>query len=195
MSFAIPMVRREGKDHIIDSYFCMINLKGINCKNKPHIQFPIVPSAIRPIPHCSDFPVPWPDYKMEYSSDSKYNEMSVVAGVDTCMLKGGDQPVPLTQAELNHLTQDLNLSKDSAQLLGSSQREISVDSRNNIPLVLRLWMRIKTVFPFPGWVNIGLLQQHCWIDWITELRVWCYRMEIFYWLIHRKSQSSCTWEE
>ena len=28
----------EGKDHTTDCYFCMINLKGINCKNKHHVQ-------------------------------------------------------------------------------------------------------------------------------------------------------------
>ena len=37
MAFAIPMVRREGKDHIVEWYFCIINLKGINCKNKRHV--------------------------------------------------------------------------------------------------------------------------------------------------------------
>ena len=44
MPFAIPMVRREGKDH---SYFCMINIKGINRKNKHHIQYLDIPSAKR----------------------------------------------------------------------------------------------------------------------------------------------------
>ncbi|KAK3874297.1 hypothetical protein Pcinc_020763 [Petrolisthes cinctipes] len=34
-----------------------------------------------------------------------------------------DQPIPLTQAELNDLTRDLNLSKESAQLLGSCIHE------------------------------------------------------------------------
>ncbi|KAF2357548.1 hypothetical protein FHG87_011689 [Trinorchestia longiramus] len=34
-----------------------------------------------------------------------------------------DQPVPLTQAELNDLTRDLNLSTESAQLLDSRLRE------------------------------------------------------------------------
>ncbi|KAF2351010.1 hypothetical protein FHG87_018235 [Trinorchestia longiramus] len=34
-----------------------------------------------------------------------------------------DQPVPLTQAELNDLTRDLNISKDSAQVLGSRHLE------------------------------------------------------------------------
>ena len=117
--FAIPMVWREGKDHITDCYFCMINLRGINRKNKHHVQYPDVPSAIRPIPYCPDLPVPTPVGNMELSSKSEYSDMTVVAGNEVYQPKNDDQPVPLTQAELNNLTRDLNLSKESAQLLGS----------------------------------------------------------------------------
>ena len=119
MPFAIPMVWREGKDHITDCYFCMINLKGINHKNKHYVQYPDVPSAIRPIPHGPDLPVPKPDGNMESSSDSEHSDLTVVAYKSV----EDNQPVPLTQAELNDLTQDLNLSKESAQLLGSRLKE------------------------------------------------------------------------
>ena len=37
--------------------------------------------------------------------------------------KEEDQPVPLTQAEINDLIRDLNLSKESVQLLGSCLEE------------------------------------------------------------------------
>ena len=77
-------------------------------------------SAIRPIPHGPDFPVPEPDGNMEYSSDSKHNDMTVVAGDGTYKPEEDNQPVPLTQAELNNLTRDLNLSKKSAGFI--SQR-------------------------------------------------------------------------
>ena len=56
----------------MDCYLCMINLKGIIHKNKHHIQYLNVPSAIRLIPHGPDLPVPEPDGTMEYSSDSEY---------------------------------------------------------------------------------------------------------------------------
>ena len=45
MPSASPMVWREGKDLIMDCYFCRINLRGINCKNKHHVQYPDVTSA------------------------------------------------------------------------------------------------------------------------------------------------------
>ena len=79
-TFAIPIVLSEGKDHITDCYFYVINLKGIGRKNKSHVQYPNVPSAIRPISHGSDLSVPEPDGNMEYSSDSEHSDMTVVAG-------------------------------------------------------------------------------------------------------------------
>ena len=97
----------------------MINQKGINRKNKHHVQYPNIPSAIRPIPHGSDLPIQEQNDNMEYSSDSEYSDMTVVAGNDTYKPEVNNQPVPLTQAELNNSTQDLNLSKEFAQLCGS----------------------------------------------------------------------------
>ena len=77
----------------------MIYLKGINHKN--HVQYPDVPSAIRPIPHGSELPVSEPDCNMEYSSDSKN---SVVSGDDTYNPEEDERSIPLAQAELNDLT-------------------------------------------------------------------------------------------
>ena len=37
MPFDIPMVKREIKDHITDCYFLIIDLKGINRKNKLNV--------------------------------------------------------------------------------------------------------------------------------------------------------------
>ena len=119
MPFAIPMVSREGKDHIKDCHFCMINLKGINHKNKHHVQYLNIPSAIRPIPHGPNLPVPEPDGNIKYSSDSENSDMTVAPRADAYKTEEDDQPVSLTHAELNNLTQDLNLSKEPVQLLGS----------------------------------------------------------------------------
>ena len=60
---------------------------------------------------------------MLYSTDSEYSDMIVVAGKDAYKLEEDNQQVPLTQAELVDLTQDLNPSKESVQLLGSRLKE------------------------------------------------------------------------
>ena len=127
--FAIPIVWREGNDHIMDYYFCMIDLKGINCKNKHHVQYLNVLSAIKPIPHDPDLPVPEPVGNIEYSSNSEHSDMTVVARDNAYKPEEDNQPVPLMQAELNDLTQDLNLSKESAQLLGSRLKEPNLLAR------------------------------------------------------------------
>ena len=49
MPFGVPMVWREGKDHITDCYFCTTNLKSINRTNKHLVQYLGVPSAIKPV--------------------------------------------------------------------------------------------------------------------------------------------------
>ena len=73
-----------------------------------------------------------------------------------------DQLVLFTQAELNGLTRDINLSKESAQLLASHLKEKKpVGAGNNILLVSRPRERIKTFVHFPERDFTGLLQQHC----------------------------------
>ena len=123
MPFAVPMVWREGKDHVADCYFCMTNFQGIIRKNKHCVEYPDVPSAIRPVPHGPDLPVPEPDVAMESSSESKSDNTADRAQSEEYMPEENDRPVPLTQADLNELTRDLNLSKESAQFLGSLLRE------------------------------------------------------------------------
>ena len=49
--------------------------------------------------------------------------MTAVIGDNAYKTEEDDQPVLLTQAELNNLTWDLNLSMESAKLLGSHLKE------------------------------------------------------------------------
>lgn len=123
MPSGVPMVWWEGKDHITDCYFCMTKLQGINHKNKHHVQYPDVPSAIKPVPHGPGVPVPEPDVNMDLSSDPESSDAANADESGAYEPAEGDRPVPLSQAELNDLTRDLNLSKESAQLLGSRLRE------------------------------------------------------------------------
>ena len=56
---------------------------------------------------------------MESSSDSKSSDMTDTTECGAYRPEEDDRPVPLTQAELNDLTQDFNISRDSSQILGS----------------------------------------------------------------------------
>ena len=58
LKFGVPMVWREPKNHVDDCYFCLVNVKGFNKKNKQHLQYPNIHSAIRPIPHSDKVPIP-----------------------------------------------------------------------------------------------------------------------------------------
>ena len=98
MPFGVPMVWRKGKDHVTDCYFFMTNLKGINRKNKHHIQYPDVPSAIKPVSQGPDIPVPEPNVTMESSSYSESSNMTDTAECGAYRPEKEDQPVPLTQA-------------------------------------------------------------------------------------------------
>ena len=81
----------------------MINLKVINPKNKHHVQYPDVPSAINPVSHGPDLPVPEPNVTMESSSDPESSDKTDTAECNAYRPEEDDQPVPLTQAELNDL--------------------------------------------------------------------------------------------
>ena len=118
MPLTIPMVGREGKDHITECYFSMVNLKEINPKKKHHVRYPDVPSTTRPKTYSPDLLVPKPDGNTDNSSDSEHSDKTVEAG-DDAYKPEENKPVPLTQAELTDLARDLNLTKESAQLLGS----------------------------------------------------------------------------
>ncbi|KAK3889696.1 hypothetical protein Pcinc_006262 [Petrolisthes cinctipes] len=101
----------------------MINLQGINRKNKHLVQYPEVPPAIKPVPHGPEVPIPEPDVIMEASSNTEFSDATNSDESGAYKPVDDDQPMPLTQAELNDLTRDLNLSRESAQLLGSRIRD------------------------------------------------------------------------
>jgi hypothetical protein len=70
MPFAIPMHWREQKNHYDDCYFCMVNVTGYNKKNEKGIKYPNLLSAIRPVPHGFDLPVPSPPVNLSDESES-----------------------------------------------------------------------------------------------------------------------------
>ena len=57
------------KGHSTDCYFCMTNLKGINRKNKHHVQYPDVPSATKPVPYGPEL-LPYVNITVESNAES-----------------------------------------------------------------------------------------------------------------------------
>ena len=124
MPFAVPKVWREQSDHVTDCYFCMTNIKGFSQKNKSKIFYPVCRSAIKPVPHDLDLPVPQPPTEKE-------DTLSVDEGASTSTENGQEliesdlsfqhesSPLLINQERLNDLVRDLYLSKENAEVLES----------------------------------------------------------------------------
>ena len=76
MPFDIPMVWREPTDHVSDCYFCLTRITDVTAKSKHTVQYPNLPSAMRPVPHSAELPVPKPPTNMMLSdSDSSAEDV------------------------------------------------------------------------------------------------------------------------
>jgi len=62
MTFGVPMVWRAQSNHITNCYFCMVPpiQNDMSMKKKSTLVYPNIPSAIRPVPHGDELPVPEP---------------------------------------------------------------------------------------------------------------------------------------
>ncbi|GBN19644.1 hypothetical protein AVEN_6796-1 [Araneus ventricosus] len=67
------MMWREQQNQTTDCYLCSVDVRGFNTKNKKNIFYPNLSSAIRPVPHTSEIPVPRPHSSLDdirsYSED------------------------------------------------------------------------------------------------------------------------------
>ena len=121
MLFAVQMIWREPTDHVTDCYFCLTNVKGFS-KNKSKIVYPSCQSALKPVPHGTDIPIPKaPSSKIferpesssepDSSSEATSSDFKVVAA-------SSNIPVFINQSMLNNLARDLALPKCKAEILG-----------------------------------------------------------------------------
>ena len=119
LPFAIPMIWREQHDHVTDCYFCAFSIKGISDKNRKQIVYPSLLSAIRPVVHSLELPVPVPPTTIS-SPDTNSNESSS-DDVDTSYEPSDASSAPhiITTGELNDLVRDLQLTKNQSELLAS----------------------------------------------------------------------------
>ncbi|KAI6647010.1 hypothetical protein LOD99_9009 [Oopsacas minuta] len=78
LPFAIPMIWRESKNHFDDCYFCMVSIMGCKMSDRHLLNYPNLEFAIRPVPHCSDLPVPiFTEFLGLYDSEDGANSEEV----------------------------------------------------------------------------------------------------------------------
>ena len=136
-SFGIPMMWREPRDHTTDCYFCIVKTSGYSSKNIHCIKYPCLDSAILPVPHSADIPIPVftgfheetsasssEDQDNNESDDNNYEPnadqwMDYVNMEPTSSGQLSSSPQVFNQLELSDLIRDLDLSKESSELLAS----------------------------------------------------------------------------
>ena len=100
-------------------------LTGVTAKSKHIVQYPHLPSAIRPVPHSAELPVPKPPTNMTLSdsesSDEDVGQANKNMDFDPTFARAcsSSEPHLLSQGDLNEIVRDLNLSKKQAEPLYS----------------------------------------------------------------------------
>ena len=95
-----------------------------NIKVQTHCQYPNLPSAIKPVPHSAELPVPKPPTNMTHSDcesrDEDVGQANNNMDFDPTFAGASSsyEQHLLTQGDLNDIVRDLNLSKKQAELLG-----------------------------------------------------------------------------
>ena len=64
------MIWREPRNHADDCYFSLTNITGFNASSRKKIKYPKLRSAMRPVPHSDDLPVPTPLVNKDLFSSS-----------------------------------------------------------------------------------------------------------------------------
>ena len=98
----------------------MTNVIGFTKKNKNKIVYPDCESALKPVPHSLDIPVPVPPAVGDIESQNSSDDIDLPAS-DVYMPPEADklkQPHLINHLELNDLVRDLELSKQKSELLG-----------------------------------------------------------------------------
>ena len=122
LKFGFPMVWKEPRNHHDDCYFCVTNIKGINRNNRSKWTYPDLDSARRPIPHSNEIPIPTFSQLAELSEDTPSSsdiECNRSGESDSDFVGASSSVQRFSQQELSDLIRDLNLSKESSELLAS----------------------------------------------------------------------------
>ena len=97
------------------------------------IKYPNLRSAMRPVPHSDDLPVPTPPVNKDLLSSSDEEMPSREDSAESISLEdiestysgtSGNEPHWITQEDLNDLARDLYLSKQQSELLASTKMRL-----------------------------------------------------------------------
>ena len=128
-NFAVLMVWRELRHHADDCYFCLTNITGFNASSRKKIN---LRSAMRPVPHSDDLPVPTPPVNKDLLSSSDEEMPSREDSAESISFEdiestysgtSGNEPHWITQEDLNDLARDFYLSKQQSELLASRLKQ------------------------------------------------------------------------
>lgn len=144
VKYEVPMVWQEPKNCHDDCYFCQWSTSGWSHRKKTWHCLAIE-SGRRPLPHCSDGPVPVftsrPDHDPDDDTTTIAETMDEGSGSSSSSSSIHDSYLRdfptakvklFTQGQLNDLVRDLALSKVAAEILGSrlsEQRVLNSDSK------------------------------------------------------------------
>ena len=126
------MVWREPRNHTDDCYFCLTNITGFNASSRKKIKYSNLRSAMRPIPHSDDLPVPIPPVNKDLLSSSDEEMPSREDSAESISLEdiestysgtSDNEPHWIMQEDLNDLAHDLYLSKQQSELLASRLKQ------------------------------------------------------------------------
>ena len=134
------MVWCEPHNYDDDCDFCPIDTTGLNNKRQSR-NYPCLRSAIRPVPHSIEVPIPlFSVFALRDGDESDDDDDDIIHVDDTnedASLNDADyyegssaEPILLDQNELSDLIRDLSLSKESAELLASRQYVQKWDASN-----------------------------------------------------------------
>ena len=128
IQFGIPMVWREPTNHVDDCYFCFINAIGVNKKKCKSLSYKSFPSAIQPVAHSADIPIPkfkkLLDLSIDEHSDEEKHDYKELTDVDDDEdFAYSSMPLLFDQQNLSDSKRDPSLSKESSKVLASRLKD------------------------------------------------------------------------
>ncbi|CAG9787072.1 unnamed protein product [Diatraea saccharalis] len=124
LKFKTPMIWWEPRNHHDDCYFCMVNITGINSANRDKWSYPTLSSAQKPLTHSDQSLAPVPSTSStSFEPENIENEEEKQDSDSDFTPSQETKPQPFNQSELNDLIRDLNLSKESSEILASRLKE------------------------------------------------------------------------